>query len=46
MKRLIRMIDYIEAESIASEIVTMDTENEIRAYLSYFFNKFIGDKII
>jgi phosphoenolpyruvate-protein phosphotransferase (PTS system enzyme I) len=45
LKRLIRLIDYKEARSVAKEILTMDTENEIREYLQHYFNKYIGDKI-
>lgn len=45
LKKLIRLIDYNEALNVAKEIITMDTENEIREYLSHFFNKYIGDRL-
>lgn len=45
LKRLIRLVDYSEAGRVAKEILTMDTENEIREYLMHFFNKHIGDKL-
>jgi phosphotransferase system enzyme I (PtsI) len=45
LKRLIRLIDYSDAGRVAKEILTMDTENEIREYLVHFFNKYIGDKL-
>jgi len=45
LKRLIRLIDYNEASLIAKELLTMDTENEIREYVIHYFNKYIGDKL-
>jgi phosphotransferase system enzyme I (PtsI) len=45
LKKLIRLISFSEATYIANEIITMDTENEIREYLLHYFNKYIGDKL-
>jgi len=45
LKRLIRLIDFSEATKVAKEVLLMDTENEIREYLAYYFNKYIGDKL-
>ena len=45
LKRLIRQINFLDAANIAKEILSMDTENEIREYLLFYFNKYIGENM-
>ena len=45
LKRLIRQINYFDSANVAKEILSMDTENEIREYLLFYFNKYIGENM-
>jgi phosphotransferase system enzyme I (PtsI) len=46
MKRLIRLVNYLEAGEIAAHTLKMDTEIEIREYLVNYYNKSIGDRML
>jgi phosphoenolpyruvate-protein phosphotransferase (PTS system enzyme I) len=45
IKRLIRLVNFENAEKIASKILTFNTESEIREYITECFNKNIGEKL-
>jgi phosphotransferase system enzyme I (PtsI) len=45
IKRLIRLVNYQNAKEIADKILTMNTEKEIKEYITEQFDKNIGEKL-
>lgn len=45
IKRLIRLVNYDNAKGVAEKILVMNTESEVREYITECFNKNIGEKL-